>query len=116
MRRRRKTLEYVTVWLLGVTLIICNTSNAVTLVKGIQYTLFGGDCYYKPGDVYAAGEVFTYEDKYMGNIAKMVGQIRLDGDSSYNYEIRGGFIELTPSKRLLDLSYTTTNILNRYYS
>lgn len=105
--RRHNSFVRAATWLLTVILFAANCASAVTLVKGIQYTLFGGDSFYVPGDVYSR-EFFLYEDIYAGNLSNVVGQFRIDGDSSYNYEIRGGSIEITPSRLIQDQSYATS--------
>ena len=114
MRKRQSLVVCLTAVLCVVFLSVPSTSQATTLVKAIQYTLYGGDCFYKPGDTYSGGEFFLYEDNYSVNPTGVIGQFMLDGDSGYNYEIRGGAIELTSSPLLQDTSYATSYPINTF--
>lgn len=105
--RRRKTIVCSVIILLTVILSFNSSANALTLVRGIQYTLFGSDCFYVPGDIYSR-EFFLNEDTVAMGRNGITGQILLDGDSQYNYEIRRGLIELTPARLISDQSYATT--------
>ncbi|OQA03832.1 MAG: hypothetical protein BWY69_00219 [Planctomycetes bacterium ADurb.Bin401] len=113
MRSRKKTIVCSVIILLTVILSINSSANALTLVKALQYTLFGNGCFYVPGDVYPR-EFFLDEAVYSGDPDVIVGQFLLAGDSQYNYEIRGGTIQLTPAAIIADQSYTSGFSFNPY--
>lgn len=116
MGRKEDSKVCVVICTLVAILFLNYSANALTLVRGMQYTLFGNDFFYVPGDVYSH-EFFLNEDRHETYPSDIVGQILLDGDSGYNYEIRGGSIELTPAELLADQSYATsypTSLFNPY--
>ena len=88
-------------WLLGVVVLFYCTSVSLAFehVVAIQYTLYSSDAFYKDG---GDGEFFLGEDHTLDT--DVVGNILIEGDDEYNYEIRKGSITLTPSRLLSDIS------------
>lgn len=77
------------------------------LISDLHYNLFGGDAFYVP-DEFSLYEDFTWDS------AKPTGTFRLAGDDKYNYEIRGGSVQSTPSTLMSDQSYPGIPGLNDY--
>lgn len=101
MVRKTKGLS-VTVIVVFLALVSAPAQGAV--VVDIQLDLLGGDAFYAiPGTVYDS-ELFLDEDNST-DPCKVIGQIRLSGEGSYDYEIRGGSIQLTPAELGADTSY-----------
>jgi hypothetical protein len=89
-------------WLLGVVVVFCSASVSMAHVHvtEIQYGLYSSDTFYTDhGD----GRFFLGEDR-TGDTTHFIGNFQLEGDSDWNYEIRGGSITLTPSRLLEDVS------------
>ena len=93
-------------YLFAVVLLLPALASA-QLVADLQYNLFMGDAFYAPD------EFSLYED-YTWDSGKTTGKFRLASDSKYNYEIRGGSVELTPSTLLVDQSYAGIPFINDY--
>ena len=108
--RRQSAYFYAMAWLLGV-VFVCSTasvSKAYVRVAAIQYTLDSNDVFYADGS--SNGNLFLGEN-HTGN-SMVVGVLKLEGDTNWNYEIRGGSITLTPSVLLEDQSYEFDPFLN----
>ncbi|MCK4885978.1 MAG: PEP-CTERM sorting domain-containing protein [Planctomycetes bacterium] len=84
--------------------------TSAEIISDLQYNLFGGDVFYVPGDVY--DEEFFLNEDFSSDSSKPTGIFRLKGESQYNYEIRGGSVELTPSELLDDQSYPGIPFVN----
>jgi hypothetical protein len=102
MRKQKHNVCFGTVaWLLVVVFFVCSTSvsTAFVHVVAMQYTLYSSDAFYRDG---GDGKFFLGEDHTWDT--DVVGNILIEGDDEYNYEIRKGSITLTDSRLLHDMS------------
>lgn len=86
-------------------------SASIEPVTNLQLDLFGGKVFSVPGSVFDK-EFFIWQD-YYSDPSKVIGQIHLQNNPIYLYEIRGGIVNFTPSQLVSDQSYSDpTNFMN----
>ena len=95
---KRSNVSRVGYWAFVAIILISSTSWAIPVLKvtNVQLNLFAEESF---NQFFSAGDgEFSISQNYISDPDKVIGQVQVQGDTTYLYEIRGGAVTLSPSE------------------